>query len=63
MYNFPLYVFSFVAIAGDVTPIEVICHLPAVCEELEIPYAYVPSKKVSKPKLYFHAFPQFALLV
>ncbi|XP_072033675.1 H/ACA ribonucleoprotein complex subunit 2-like protein [Amphiura filiformis] len=36
---------GFVVIAGDVTPIEVVCHLPAVCEELEIPYAYVPSKK------------------
>lgn len=28
--------------AGDVTPIEVMCHLPAVCEEKEIPYVYVP---------------------
>ncbi|CAG2164723.1 unnamed protein product [Oppiella nova] len=29
-------------LAGDVTPIEVMCHLPAVCEEKNIPYVYVP---------------------
>lgn len=28
--------------AGDVTPVEVMCHLPAVCEEKNIPYVYVP---------------------
>ena len=28
--------------AGDVTPVEVMCHLPAVCEEKDIPYVYVP---------------------
>ncbi|CAG2122628.1 unnamed protein product, partial [Medioppia subpectinata] len=28
--------------AGDVTPIEVMCHLPAVCEDKDIPYVYVP---------------------
>jgi len=31
-----------VVFAGDVTPIEVMCHLPAVCEEKNIPYIYVP---------------------
>uniref|UniRef100_A0A1B6KAF1 Ribosomal protein eL8/eL30/eS12/Gadd45 domain-containing protein n=1 Tax=Graphocephala atropunctata TaxID=36148 RepID=A0A1B6KAF1_9HEMI len=30
--------------AGDVTPIDVMCHMPAVCEEKGIPYCYVPSK-------------------
>ncbi|XP_053956466.1 H/ACA ribonucleoprotein complex subunit 2-like protein [Anastrepha ludens] len=30
--------------AGDVTPIDIICHLPAVCEEKGIPYAYTPSR-------------------
>lgn len=30
--------------AGDVSPIEIMCHLPAVCEEKSIPYAYVPSR-------------------
>ncbi|GAB0100389.1 H/ACA ribonucleoprotein complex subunit 2-like protein [Sergentomyia squamirostris] len=33
-----------VIFAGDVRPIEMICHLPAVCEEKSIPYVYVPSK-------------------
>ncbi|TMW53746.1 hypothetical protein DOY81_001151 [Sarcophaga bullata] len=30
--------------AGDVTPIEIMCHLPAVCEEKGIPYVYTPSR-------------------
>lgn len=30
--------------AGDVTPIEVMCHMPAVCEEKNIPYVYTPSR-------------------
>uniref|UniRef100_A0A6B2EF35 H/ACA ribonucleoprotein complex subunit 2 n=1 Tax=Phlebotomus kandelakii TaxID=1109342 RepID=A0A6B2EF35_9DIPT len=33
-----------VVFAGDVRPIDMICHLPAVCEEKSIPYVYVPSK-------------------
>lgn len=31
-----------VVFAGDVTPVEIMCHLPAVCEEKDIPYIYVP---------------------
>jgi H/ACA ribonucleoprotein complex subunit 2 len=31
--------------AGDVTPVEVMCHLPAVCEEKDIPYVYVPMRQ------------------
>ncbi|XP_071441187.1 H/ACA ribonucleoprotein complex subunit 2-like protein [Hetaerina americana] len=34
-----------VVLAGDVSPIEVICHLPGVCEELSIPYIYTPSRQ------------------
>jgi len=33
-----------VVFAGDVTPIDVMCHLPGVCEEKNIPYVYVPLK-------------------
>lgn len=33
-----------VIFAGDVTPIEIMCHLPAVCEDKGIPYAYTPSR-------------------
>jgi H/ACA ribonucleoprotein complex subunit 2 len=31
--------------AGDVFPIEIMCHLPAVCEEKDIVYCYTPSRK------------------
>jgi len=31
-------------LAGDISPIEVICHIPIVCEEAGLPYIYVPSK-------------------
>lgn len=34
-----------VVFAGNVTPIDVICHMPAVCEKKHIPYVYVPSKE------------------
>ncbi|XP_044760527.1 H/ACA ribonucleoprotein complex subunit 2-like protein [Coccinella septempunctata] len=34
-----------VVFAGDVTPIEIMCHLPIVCEEREIPYIFTPSRK------------------
>ncbi len=35
---------SFVVMAEDVEPEEVIMHLPMVCEQKKIPYSYVPSK-------------------
>ncbi|CAD6208125.1 GSCOCG00010385001-RA-CDS [Cotesia congregata] len=34
-----------VIFAGDVFPIEIMCHLPVVCEDKEIPYCYVPSRQ------------------
>ncbi|KAM4676769.1 H/ACA ribonucleoprotein complex subunit 2 [Discoglossus pictus] len=33
-----------VVMAGDTLPVEVYCHLPVMCEDRDIPYAYVPSK-------------------
>jgi len=33
-------------IAGDISPIDVITHLPIMCEDRDIPYIYVPSKEV-----------------
>jgi large subunit ribosomal protein L7Ae len=33
-----------VVISEDVEPEEIVMHLPALCEEKKIPYAYVPSK-------------------
>ena len=34
-----------VIIAGDISPLEVICHVPILCEEKNLPYVYVPSKE------------------
>ena len=34
-----------VIIAGDISPIDVICHVPILCEEKNIAYVYVPSKE------------------
>ncbi|XP_022116266.1 H/ACA ribonucleoprotein complex subunit 2-like protein [Pieris rapae] len=31
--------------AGDISPIEIMCHLPAVCEDKDVPYCYTPSRK------------------
>ncbi|XP_042503294.1 H/ACA ribonucleoprotein complex subunit 2-like protein [Macadamia integrifolia] len=30
--------------AGNISPIDVITHVPILCEEADIPYVYVPSK-------------------
>jgi large subunit ribosomal protein L7Ae len=34
-----------VVIAEDVSPPEVVAHLPILCEEKKVPYLYVPSKQ------------------
>ncbi|KAF4523939.1 hypothetical protein B566_EDAN011193, partial [Ephemera danica] len=34
-----------VLMAGDVSPIEIMCHIPGVCEERALPYIYVPSRR------------------
>ncbi|KAI8841382.1 50S ribosomal protein L30e-like protein [Chytridium lagenaria] len=34
-----------VIIAGDISPIDVITHVPVLCEESDVPYIYVPSKE------------------
>ena len=31
-------------IAGNVSPVDVITHLPTMCEENDVPYVFVPSK-------------------
>jgi H/ACA ribonucleoprotein complex subunit 2 len=35
---------GFCIIAGDISPIDVVSHLPVMCEDRQIPYLYVPSK-------------------
>lgn len=34
-----------VIMAGDVSPPEILLHIPILCEEKKIPYAYLPTKK------------------
>ena len=34
-----------VVMAEDVTPEEILVHMPVLCEEKKIPYTYVPSKQ------------------
>jgi len=34
-----------VVMATDVSPEEILAHVPLLCEEKEVPYAYVPSKE------------------
>ncbi|KAL7223201.1 hypothetical protein ACSBR1_024797 [Camellia fascicularis] len=36
---------GFCVIAGNISPIDVITHLPILCEEADIPYIYVSSKE------------------
>ncbi|EDQ85979.1 uncharacterized protein MONBRDRAFT_34007 [Monosiga brevicollis MX1] len=31
--------------AGDISPIDVITHMPVMCEEAHVPYCFVPSKE------------------
>lgn len=35
---------GFCVIAGDISPMDVISHLPIMCEDRSVPYIYVPSK-------------------
>lgn len=35
---------SIVVLAGDIYPIDVLSHIPVLCEDAKIPYVYVPSK-------------------
>ncbi len=34
-----------VVIAGDVTPEEVVVHIPMLCKDNNVPYAFLPTKK------------------
>ncbi|KAK9477362.1 hypothetical protein V1514DRAFT_334193 [Lipomyces japonicus] len=34
-----------VVIAGDISPMDVISHIPVLCEDNDIPYLFVPSKE------------------
>jgi H/ACA ribonucleoprotein complex subunit 2 len=32
-------------IGGDVSPLDVVTHVPVLCEDNDIPYVYVPSRQ------------------
>ena len=36
---------QFVVIAGDVSPEEIVIHIPMLCKDKGVPYAFVPTKK------------------
>jgi H/ACA ribonucleoprotein complex subunit 2 len=36
---------SILVLAADITPIDIISHLPVMCEDAKIPYVFVPSKE------------------
>jgi H/ACA ribonucleoprotein complex subunit 2 len=40
-----LNIIRFVVIAADISPIDVLSHLPILCEFKNIPYMYVPSRE------------------
>lgn len=35
---------EFIIMAGDAEPIEILLHLPLLCEDKNVPYVFVPSK-------------------
>lgn len=39
---------SICILAGDISPVDVITHIPIVCEDNKIPYIFVPSKEVGQ---------------
>ncbi len=40
----PSPIVSLCVIAGDISPVDVISHLPGLCEEMEVPFVFVESK-------------------
>jgi len=35
---------EFIVLAGDASPVEILLHLPLLCEDKNVPYVFVPSK-------------------
>lgn len=40
-----LFLPSLVVIAGDISPMDIITHVPILCEDSNVPYIFVPSKE------------------
>ena len=54
-YSLPLFLLAatktlnrgqseFIVMAGDAEPLEILLHLPLLCEDKNVPYVFVPSK-------------------
>merc|ERR1719172_67894 len=41
----PDLVVRLLVLAGNISPLDVISHLPVLCEDAGVPYCYVPSKE------------------
>lgn len=41
----PLLRNSLVILAGDISPLDILSHLPVLCEEQDVPYIFVASKE------------------
>lgn len=52
-----------VVLAGDTLPIDVYCHLPVMCEDRNLPYAYIPSKVVSKTMFFMELLDVLTVLL
>ena len=39
------HLYRIVIFAGDVYPIDIMCHLPIVCEDKKIPYCFIPLRQ------------------
>ncbi len=37
---------EFIVMAADTEPLEILLHLPLLCEDKNVPYVFVPSKQV-----------------
>ena len=54
VHEIPCTVCRLCVIAGNISPIDVITHVPILCEEADIRYLYVPSKEVSEKSYQVH---------
>ena len=53
---------EFIIMAADTEPLEILLHLPLLCEDKNVPYVFVPSKTALGTFLGFYRIPCHALL-
>lgn len=59
MYFFQVYspiVFQVIVMAADAEPLEILLHLPLLCEDKNVPYVFVRSKVCSLATFCFTVF-------